>query len=1471
MDADPASGSGIKAAPGSIAFGNVNGGTKIYIKNGASDTGWDEFHQGLSDIDAAARLETFDTTTGYSTVNTINGTTHRLSHDNSLTRYAEKTLSISSKFRGKNLYLTLDLITTASSGNFKVIITDETNSSAELVNEVLTPQTGSLPIKRSVYFDTASNTASIKVRFEALAQSGSVTTDFDDVVISLTKTETIEVTAIEQDINEFSARIANDGTATVTSQSYPFIASVSRTGLGVVQVTFVSGFFTEIPAITLSVESTGGERWATYESLSTTGLTVLIDNTAGTNFDLPFSIKASRQGSDYRNLTRRVERELSTFKEVIVEEADSMIRLHTANGYGSTATKIRRFSTIVQNLGDAITYDDTAANGASFIINKSGNYSINYCDTASGDTSIGISKNSTQLTTEIYSITAADRLAVSDINGGSSFGEVSWTGYLEAGDIIRPHHSNSAAFYVDAARTSFTISHQGSLKKAIISPDSKIEIPTSEVRYEGTTGKGTGAEAFTVAYQTLAKIRGDAFSVSNSNGTVVTVLKDGFVTVNADARIGGTLRFGVSLNTADASTYPTNSEAMINEDNRGAASNDQTSCNASFWVNAGDVIRVWSDGSILSTTANGRLILTHQEQKISVAVSNVTPQYEDTDSCVRLNTGNGTGSTNTFVRRFANLESNIGSDVVYADSATLGSSFTIQKDGIYHISFTDQASGGGSLGIMRNSVEQPNGGSTPAQRLAMASWDTVDGDYNSVSWSGLLSAGDIIRPTVFNVSSASTRTSFSISRVGVPSIAEVDVTPFADVNRPIRESARFYKHQGYGSTANKIPYFSFQPNSTFNELGTINNSPVNGFSFTATKKCKVTAAYSVKAVSGNACYAGFTLNATSSELTQTVDVVDASKVLGISRGPDGAHTVSTVSIIMEAGDVLRPHAGYNQDSSLASLTITAESDSRSSMYSVAQVENEFSARIANNGTATITSQSSEFISSVSRTSLGLVQINFVPGFFTEVPAIQVTDDSSATQMSNSTTGSVTTSSAVIETYNEGASAYQDRNFSILVSRQGADRKDLQKAIVSLNEFPRVNKVISQQISHNSAGSTLLDRTGQIRFNTSNLINSGSSILLIEDDTGNTRTKFTALKDCRVSLTFNGRITSAGGFQVDVYKNNSLVQRGNNSDGAGSSAFVSYTAKILKGDYITLATNGDSIENSAELCQLNILAEAEDLEVVTNIDAHENVFSARITSAGAVTTKNYDWIDSITKGAAGIYTINLKAGFFTVAPAVEGIVETNSDSTFTAVPSTTSIIIEINSGGAKTDRNFSIFVQRQGDDYKSIQDVVAQVFIPKVAYIKEIQSSSVASSTTLTSATFVKNTLNTVSGSSEIVSLSASAFTLQPGTYDISLNIPTYVNSSSNTVAGFQGRLRNTTNNTTPIVTNHASSRGSGTTAGHIAMKDLYGEERIILTIPTTFEVQTRVNTTTNTAASIGSPQSTGENEVYTQVKIVQVY
>jgi len=119
--------------------------------------------------------------------------------------------------------------------------------------------------------------------------------------------------------------------------------------------------------------------------------------------------------------------------------AQSMVRLNTANGYGSTNTAIRRFTTVVTNQGTDITYADSATLGATFTINTSGVYAISRSDQFNAAAGVGLSLNSSQLTTGINAIAVADVLVAASTAASASGVQTAWTGYLTAGAVVRAH------------------------------------------------------------------------------------------------------------------------------------------------------------------------------------------------------------------------------------------------------------------------------------------------------------------------------------------------------------------------------------------------------------------------------------------------------------------------------------------------------------------------------------------------------------------------------------------------------------------------------------------------------------------------------------------------------------------------------------------------------------------------------------------------------------------------------------------------------------------------------------------------------------------------------------------------------------------------------------------------------------------------------------------------------------------------
>ena len=114
---------------------------------------------------------------------------------------------------------------------------------------------------------------------------------------------------------------------------------------------------------------------------------------------------------------------------------------------------------------------------------------------------------------------------------------------------------------------------------------------------------------------------------------------------------------------------------------------------------------------------------------------------------IDLTGGSGYGSTNTRIRRFTTVTSNVGSGITVTQSATLGDSFTVDTAGLWHIYYGDSGSGNAVSGVSLNASV-----STDFPNLALANRITTElGPRNangirlSQSTMVWLSANDVLR------------------------------------------------------------------------------------------------------------------------------------------------------------------------------------------------------------------------------------------------------------------------------------------------------------------------------------------------------------------------------------------------------------------------------------------------------------------------------------------------------------------------------------------------------------------------------------------------------------------------------------------------------------------------------------------------------------------------------------------------------
>jgi hypothetical protein len=190
------------------------------------------------------------------------------------------------------------------------------------------------------------------------------------------------------------------------------------------------------------VSASGADYGVEYSYSPTTGIVTVIDyrrQTAGTTHDCGWTT------SGFGNAIHDAYFDIKVSENALAvgtQAPRSEVVVHTGNGHGSTNTKIRRYTTIQKNIGSAVTYADSATLGASFTINEDGIYCMQTGDYAVTTANVGISKNSTQLTTDVGSINAADVLVIGQ-SVNAFVGTVSVCAVLAAGDVIRPHHNGN--------------------------------------------------------------------------------------------------------------------------------------------------------------------------------------------------------------------------------------------------------------------------------------------------------------------------------------------------------------------------------------------------------------------------------------------------------------------------------------------------------------------------------------------------------------------------------------------------------------------------------------------------------------------------------------------------------------------------------------------------------------------------------------------------------------------------------------------------------------------------------------------------------------------------------------------------------------------------------------------------------------------------------------------------------------------
>ena len=115
-------------------------------------------------------------------------------------------------------------------------------------------------------------------------------------------------------------------------------------------------------------------------------------------------------------------------------------------------------------------------------------------------------------------------------------------------------------------------------------------------------------------------------------------------------------------------------------------------------------------------------------------------------SMVRLTGSNGYGTTNTAIWRFTTQVTNQGTDITYASSAANGDTFTVNTNGVYAITYTNQFNATQWMGLSLNATGADlttNVYALTASKMLSSVYTSSASGAGIASWTGYLPAGSL--------------------------------------------------------------------------------------------------------------------------------------------------------------------------------------------------------------------------------------------------------------------------------------------------------------------------------------------------------------------------------------------------------------------------------------------------------------------------------------------------------------------------------------------------------------------------------------------------------------------------------------------------------------------------------------------------------------------------------------------------------
>ncbi len=409
----------------------------------------------------------------------------------------------------------------------------------------------------------------------------------------------------------------------------------------------------------------------------------------------------------------------------------------------------------------------------------------------------------------------------------------------------------------------------------------------------------------------------------------------------------------------------------------------------------------------------------------------------------------------------------------------------------------------------------------------------------------------------------------------------------------------------------------------------------------------------------------------------------------------------------------------------------------------------------------------------------------------------------------------------------------------------------------------ITLVSTQVYRLEQAGSAMLNKSAEAEFDlgAAAISNIGDSVVVAEDDSGNTRTKFVATRKCTVTHINFACTAAASGSHSRIYKNGTLVTKGS-TPASASNTTSSTSLDLEEGEFFSVGTSA-SIANSAGLAYVSFSVIAESPAIIHSSEgsveewkaytpvftgfgtvSNVNIYSRRVgdslelrgnftSGTPAATEARMDFPAGLTS-ATTIDTLDIAGMAATPHNGINKYLLMEPDVTyltFSQVDGTRAALVKQNGDIVSTSgRIFSIQakvpIKYWGGSYKSVITPLTEK-----TSVKYITASGVAGGGA-TTGSWLTRPLNTITKSVGWLSLGGDEFTLAPGQYEGNFNGSFFDTQES------KNRLYDVTNASTEDewegIAGFAATNSGSQSGGSFSLN---------LSVPTTFRLEYRVTAT----------------------------